>query len=243
MWIQTTRGTFAIARLPEDGDTGMVHLLCNNYSDMIMLSDDYLKGTEPEECQTGAFTFSLRIPEAQAAALLSKLVAQVWYAELPQALETLHGSNTSESYRRADKMLYDLHPRYTDLDQPCFGAERVVLQSGVEGGDVSISVREEKGSRRYAVKLFDCTQGFLNKEDQVGPEIIEKVDEFSGWDDAITHLSVQPWWSFYPLHVDPEYRELVRSELRARGVDPLKSDWKTLLTVNEIDDKFSKGKK
>ena len=230
MWIQTTVGTFAICRLASDIDQGMVHWLSNSFDDLLLFSDRYAKGCDPFPIKHTVFAFGIRLPEGQALQLITRLVSEVWYADLPQALETLYGSTCAQSYEKSSAWISELHLAHQDIDHQMTTKERTILMAGVDGGSVSIGVQEENGFRRYTVSIYDETASFLNEEDGVDRKGVDRAEVFYSWDEALAHLSQKPWWQFCPLKLDPEYREMVRLALRQRCVDLTHSAWGPLLS-------------
>jgi hypothetical protein len=240
MWLQTTIGTFGIARLPGDAEQGMMHLLSTTYDDILLLSDQYLGGIDSASIDMGPFRYAIRLLEGRVISLFGQLMAEVWYQELPQAVETLFGHLSGPAYWNAYKEIDRIKPIHQDASLPCNAKEEIILESGVEGGSVSIGMKEENGQRRYTVNMYDCTMSFLNDEDRIGPDVVEEREDFFSWADAIQYLDRHPWWNFYPILVAREYRELVRHELRNRGVDPSASEWARLLNEDKSDGAWKK---
>jgi hypothetical protein len=228
MWIQTTHGTFAIARYPEDIACGMLTLQSNSFDDLFVFSRRYLNGIQPNSAKGGPFSYSLRAPESHVALAVAKLASEVWYSELPGAIETLAGPDSGSDYWAMYKGLYNLRPRQQTEGTAFKGPEKIILQIGCDGGSLSIGMKEEHGQRRYVAHLFDRTPTLLNDDDGGGPPIIEQ-DEFPDFVDALHCLSRYSWWQLYPLQVAPEFRGLIRAALRLRGVDTDATEWSYVL--------------
>lgn len=225
MWFQTTMGTFAIARFLGDVEHGLVHWLGNSYDDLLLFADRYVAGCEPMPIKHQTFAFAIRLPESRAIQLMGQLVSEVWYSDMPQAIDTLYGPRCAQPYQKSSGWISELRLTHQDIDKQMTVKARTVLMAGIEGGAVSVAVQEEDGFRRYTVSLHDETADFLKDEDAVDLKVIDRTEVFYSWDEALAHLSQIPWWQFYPLKLDPEYRELVRLAFRQRGLDLTHSNW------------------
>jgi hypothetical protein len=168
MWIQTTLGTFAIARSPEDHGSETLRLLSNSYGDLLLLSDRHFNGINPVFCSYGPFTHYLRAPESQVTLVIAELASEVWYTELPVAIETLNGPKHSNEYWCMYKNLHNLKPQQECNVAELSGKEQVILKVGCEGGSLSIGMKEENGQRSFVAHIFDSTPSILSEEDGDG---------------------------------------------------------------------------
>lgn len=238
MWIQTTQGTFAVARSPEDAGSGMLRLLSNSYGDLLVLSERHFNGIDPISCSSGYFTHYLRAPESLVTLVIAKLASEVWYTELPVAIETLSGSKHSAEYWNMHNNLHKLQPQQECNVAELSCKEQVILEVGCEGGSLSIGMKEENGQRSFVAHIFDSTPSFLSAEDGDGV-VINSGNEFTHWDEAMECLSQHQWWKLHPLAVAQQFQGLIIAELRQRGVDPMCDEWSHLLQT-AIDFKESK---
>ena len=99
--------------------------------------------------------------------------------------------------------------------------QKAIISVGVEGGGLSLVESVIDGGRRFRIVVQ--SDAWLLDEDERPPPRPERpwVDT---WTDALAELDAYPWTEFYPLHVDPDYREAVWAAVRVRR--PAERDWK-----------------
>ena len=227
MWIQTTKGTFSIARLPEDIEKGMLRIFSNNFDDLQRISIGYLNGIEVVHDKE-IFPYYLIAPEAQISLLIAALTSDVWYGELPVAMNTLCGPEISNDYWILQKNLQSLKPLQDHNAHDNKDKEQIILEVGCEGGCLSIGMKEINGHRNYVAHVLDNMPMMLN-DDGYG-ESVTNQNCFTHWDEALDYLSKYSWWGLSPLNVALEYRPFVKAELRKKGVDVQNSSWAFHLT-------------
>lgn len=226
MWIQTTEGTFAVARYPEDLETGMLRLQSNNFEDLEKLIRRYSIEFNPEICKGGAFKYFVLARESEVSLLVAKLVSDVWYQELPAAIENLNGIASASNYYDVYKHLYGLRTSRNTENQSDKAKSQTILLVGCEGGSLSVGLVENDGVQLFVVKASDSFAGFQNGEDfheNVSPQ--NQINEFPELSEAIASLSRFKWWKLFPLEVDPRFSELFQLELLKRGIKPSIGEW------------------
>ena len=93
--------------------------------------------------------------------------------------------------------------------------EVVIVKIGAEGGSIKVLKRTSAGGAvEYSVQLRDQTLTILTGEESDG-EIRHDSTWSENWTDAVRTLGRWPWPMLHPVYIDPEYRELVLSEVRA----------------------------
>ena len=232
MWLQTTYGNFAVAREAEDHQGVMLILQSSSYEDLSSVSCRWLNNVEVQFQKNATIPYYVRIPESVLGLAIAQMTSSVWYSAFPEAMKTLHGDAASSHCSDIQMALSYVAPNPFDLEDLHEVKETLIFEVGVEGGSLSIGIKEHGGCKMYVAHLYDSTPCLLDEEDGGGRAIIQD-QEFSNWDDALKHLARHPWWRFSPRHIAHEYRNLVRVALRRQGVDPETYRWALALGLDE----------
>jgi hypothetical protein len=232
MWLQTTYGNFAVAREAEDHQRGMLILQSSSYDDLSSVSCRWLNNVQVRCEKNETFPYYVRVPESVLGLAIAQMASSVWYSALPTAMKTLYGEPESSNFGDMQLALSYDPPDPFDLEGLDEVKETLIFEVGVEGGSLSIGIKEHGGCKMYVAHLYDSTPCLLDEKDGGGRAII-RDQEFSNWDDALKHLARHPWWRFSPMHIAHEYRDLVRVALRRQGVDPETDRWALALGLDE----------
>lgn len=92
--------------------------------------------------------------------------------------------------------------------------QEVILQVGVDGGDLTLYGSRTAGGWQFSLGVHDCTPLLVDEGD---PAIRHTSSRVTSWADAITLLDTYPHWAeFYPLAVHPDFRKQVWEEVERR---------------------------
>jgi len=87
----------------------------------------------------------------------------------------------------------------------------VILQAGIEGGDITLYGVQGKQGWRFSREVIDQSALMLDE-----PTIQHESEVVASWEEALGLLDEYPWHRFRPLVVHPDFRPIVFEAVIAR---------------------------